>query len=109
MWREAHALVLLVYKMTRTLPQNELYGLTSQMRRAAVSVPANIAEGFARRSIKDKLKAYKITERSPEELKYYFILARDLGYVESNGTLLKTTDQVGRLLNGIILSTRRRL
>jgi len=108
-WREAHALVLLVYKMTRTLPQNELYGLTSQMRRAAVSVPANIAEGFTRRGINDKLRFYNIAEGSLEELKYYFILARDLGYVESNGTLLKTADQVGRLLNGIILSTRRRL
>ena len=108
-WREAHALVLQVYKATQTFPKAEVYGLTSQMRRAAVSIPANIAEGFTRYSIKDKLKFYNIAEGSLEELKYYFILSDDLGYIDSNAELMSAAEQVGRLLNGLILSTRRRL
>lgn len=108
-WREAHALVLQVYKATQTFPKTEVYGLTSQMRRAAVSIPANIAEGFTRYSIKDKLKFYNIAEGSLEELKYYFILSDDLGYIDSNAELMRAAEQVGRLLNGLILSTRRRL
>ena len=108
-WQEAHVLVLQVYKTTQSFPKSELYGLTSQMRRAAVSIPANIAEGFTRYGIRDKLKFYNIAEGSLEELKYYFILSNDLGYIESNAELMRSADQVGRLLNGLILSTQRRL
>ena len=108
-WQEAHALVLQVYKTTQTFPKTEVYGLTSQMRRAAVSIPANIAEGFTRYGIKDKLKFYNIAEGSLEELKYYFILSDDLGYIDSNTELMRAADQVGRLLNGLIHSTQRRL
>lgn len=108
-WQEAHALVLQVYKTTQTYPKSEVYGLTSQMRRAAVSIPANIAEGFTRYGIKDKLKFYNIAEGSLEELKYYFILSDDLGYINSDDALMRSADQVGRLLNGLIHSTQRRL
>ena len=107
-WQEAHALVLTVYSITNTFPDSEIYGLTSQMRRAAISVPANIAEGFNRRGIKDKLKFYNVAESSLEELKYYFILSRDLDYIESNDALLQHADKIGRLLNGLIASTQRR-
>ncbi len=72
-WKRAHRLVLAVYRMTGKFPRDERYGLVSQMRRAAVSVPANIAEGFKRRGQADKIRFYNIGEASLEELKYYFM------------------------------------
>jgi four helix bundle protein len=79
-WQRSHALVLRVYKETATFPKHELYGLTSQMRRAAVSVPANIAEAFKKRGKPDKARVMNIAQASLEELRYYTILSRDLGY-----------------------------
>lgn len=73
-WREAHQLVLMIYAATKTFPSPEQFGLVSQMRRAAVSVPANIVEGFKRRSWQEKVRFYNIAEASLEELKYYIIL-----------------------------------
>jgi four helix bundle protein len=81
-WQKAHALVLGVYRLTAKYPKNELFGLTSQMRRAAVSVPANIAEGFKKRGRADKARILNIAEASLEELRYYLILSRDLGYTQ---------------------------
>ena len=72
-WQDSHALVLDVYKFTASLPAEERYGLVSQMRRAAVSIPANIAEGFKRTGQKDKAHFYNIAQGSLEELRYYFI------------------------------------
>ena len=77
-WKEAHKLVLMVYRVTQSYPAEERYGLTSQMRRAAVSIPANIAEGFKRRGIKDKIRFYNTSEGSLEEVKYFTILSNDL-------------------------------
>jgi four helix bundle protein len=107
-WQEAHKLVLMVYQVTKEYPDEEKFGLVSQMRRAAVSIPANIAEGFKRRGIQDKLRFYNTSESSLEELKYYFILSRDLEYTVAGDDFLAQTDTVGRLLNGLIASTQRR-
>ncbi len=107
-WQEAHALVLMVYGVTNAFPGDERFGLVSQMRRAAVSIPANIAEGFKRRGLKDKIRFYNISEGSLEELKYYFVLSKDLGYLSNSGDLLTQSETVGRLLNGLIASTERR-
>ena len=107
-WETSHQLVLRVCQMTQDFPRSELYGLVSQMRRAAVSVPANITEGFKRRSIQEKIRFYNIAEASLEELEYYFILVRDLGYVSENQLELDSAVEVGRLLNGLIVSTERR-
>ena len=107
-WETSHQLVLRVYQMTQDFPRSELYGLVSQMRRAAVSVPANIAEGFKRRGIQEKIRFYNIAEASLEELKYYFILVKDLDYVSGNQVALDNAAEVGRLLNGLIASTERR-
>jgi four helix bundle protein len=107
-WKKAHELVLITYQVTKEFPREERFGLVSQMRRAAVSVPANIAEGFKRRGINEKIRFYNIAEGSLEELKYFFILANDLGYVTSNDDLLAQADTVGRLLYGLITSTERR-
>jgi four helix bundle protein len=95
---KAHELVLAVYSFTTTFPKEETYGLSLQMRRAAVSVPANIAEGFRRRGKADKARYMNMAEASLEESRYYLILAQDLGYGDT--TSLKTSlEEVSRLLN----------
>jgi four helix bundle protein len=96
-WRKAHAFVLGVYKMTERFPKYELYGLTSQLRPAAVSIPANIAEGFRRRGRPDKARFMNLAEGSIGECSYYLILARDLGYCDT-GPLGEALDEVSRLL-----------
>ncbi len=78
------------------------------MRRAAVSIPANIAEGFKRRGLPDKIRFYNTAESSLEELKYYFVLSKDLGYISINDDLMTHAETIGRLLNGLIISTERR-
>ena len=83
-WRKSHALVLEVYTLTKQLPKDELFGLTSQMRRAAVSIPANIAEGFKRRGKPDKARHMNIAQGSLEELRYFFILCSDLSYLPTH-------------------------
>ena len=81
-WQKAHSFVLTIYRLTETFPKNEIFGLTSQFRRAAVSIPANIAEGFRRRGASDKARFYNIAQTSVEECRYYLILVRDLGYAD---------------------------
>ena len=83
-WQKSHAVVLEVYKLTRRLPKEELFGLISQMRRASVSVPANIAEAFKRRGKPDKARQLNIAQGSLEELRYFFILCADLSYLPSD-------------------------
>jgi four helix bundle protein len=107
-WKEAHRLVLLVYQATQRFPDVERFGLTSQMRRASVSVPANIAEGFKRFGLPDKIRFYNIAEGSLAELRYYLILSKDLGYLSPDAQLHTRADTVGRVLNGLIASTKRR-
>jgi four helix bundle protein len=107
-WQEVHQLVLRVYEITRKFPNDEKFGLVSQMRRAALSVPANIAEGFKRRGLQDKIRFYNTAEGSLEELKYFFVVSKDLNYIDSNTDELSRADMVGRLLNGLIASTERR-
>ena len=80
-WQEAHKFVLSVYKITKLFPKDELFGLTSQFRRAAVSIAANIVEGYRKKGINDKLRFYNIAEGSADECRYYVILSRDLEYV----------------------------
>jgi len=83
-WQKSHQVTLRVYKLTAKFPQTELYGLTAQMRRAAVSVAANIAEGFKKRGRTDKARVMNIAQGSLEELRYYFIVSRDLGYLPAS-------------------------
>ncbi len=103
-WQAAPRLVLDVYKVTQELPKDQRFGLTSQMQRAGVSVPANIAEGFKRRGPADKVRFYNIAQGSLEELRYYFILCRDLGYKVEFELLTDQTEHVGRMLTGLIRS-----
>jgi four helix bundle protein len=78
------------------------------MRRATISIPANIAEGFKRRGLQEKIRFYNMAEGSLEELKYFFILSKDLDYISSDDDLMTQAERVGRLLNGLINSTERR-
>jgi len=106
-WQEAHKLVLMIYKTTASFPTHEQFGLTSQMRRAVVSVPANIVEGFKRQSHQDKLRFYNIAAASLEELKYYLILSTDLSYTAKDLLLSDQAESVSRLLYRFIESTQK--
>src|SRR5437867_11070056 len=97
-WQKAHRFVLDIYALTVAFPKQETYGLALQMRRAAVSVPANIAEGFRRRGKADKARYMNMAEGSLEESRYYLILAKDLGYGDT-GSLTTLLEEVSRLLN----------
>jgi four helix bundle protein len=100
-WQKAHAFVLATYPYTRQFPKEETYALGSQFRRAAVSVPANIAEGFRKRSDRDKVNFYNIAQGSLEECRYYLILADDLGY-GNNQDLWLLLEETSRLLNAYL-------
>jgi four helix bundle protein len=97
-WRKAHQLVIMVYQCTADFPKGEVYGLASQMRRAAVSIPANIAEGFRRRGKADKVRFLNIAEGSLEECRYYFILSADLNYCKSD-SMMSLMEEVSKLLH----------
>ncbi|MCK4352939.1 four helix bundle protein [candidate division WOR-3 bacterium] len=103
-WQKAHQLVLEVYKLTGTFSDSERFGLISQMRRAAVSLAANIAEGFAKIGKRDKINFYNIAQGSLGELNYYLILSKDLGYCENNRKILQFSEEVGKMLNSLINS-----
>jgi len=83
-WQQAHSFVLDVYNFTKLFPKDEIYGLTSQFKRAAVSIPANIAEGYRKRGVKDKLRFYNISQGSADECLYYIILSRDLKLIDND-------------------------
>jgi four helix bundle protein len=96
-WQKAHQFVLSSYNLTAGFPPNEMYGLTSQFRRAAISIPANIAEGFKKKTKPDKARYMNIAQASLEECRYYLILAKDLGYVET-AELMFQLEEVSKLL-----------
>jgi four helix bundle protein len=97
-WQKAHAFVLDVYRLTKGFPREETYGLTAQIRRSAVSIPANIAEGFRKRGRPDKARLMNIAEGSLEETRYYLRLANDLGY-NTDATMLPKAAEIGKLLS----------
>jgi four helix bundle protein len=98
-WQKSHEFVLAIYEYTKGFPKHEMYGLSSQMRRAAVSTAANVAEGFKKRSVRDKLRFLSIAQSSLEESRYYLVLAQDLGYGRTP-ELTKTLEDASRLLHG---------
>ena len=98
-WKKAHQFVFAVYKETERFPEKEKYGLESQFRRAAVSIPANIAKGWKKQSVKDRLRFFNISQGSIEECRYYLILARDLDYIKFNEILNEQLEEVSKMLN----------
>ncbi len=97
-WQRSHYFALAIYRMTENFPKHEIYGLRAQMRRAAVSIPANIAEGFRKRGRADKVRFMNTAEGSIEESRYYLILAQDLGYAKTN-EIMKSLEEASRLLS----------
>jgi four helix bundle protein len=104
-WQKAHQLVLSVYRVSASFPRSELYGLVSQLRRAAISIAANIAEGFKKRGPADKARFHNIAQGSLEEVRYYLILARDLNYSIEN-PLRELLEEVSWLLEAYIRKVR---
>ena len=109
-WRESHSLVLLVYKITEKFPREEVFGLTSQLRRAVVSVAANIVEGYARGTTKEYSQFLSISLGSLSEVEYYVFLSKELHYIsnETFDTIEKQRALVGRLLYGLRQSLKRK-
>ena len=96
-WQKAHQFVLSVYRLTTRFPKEETFGLTAQFRRAAISVSANIAEGFRKKGTKDKARFFNIAEGSLEECKYYLILSKDLDYANVDNEF-DLAEEVSKLL-----------
>lgn len=108
-WQKAMSLVESCYKATETFPRHQLFGLTNQLQRAAVSIPANIAEGYGRRSTGDYLRYLSIAYGSLSELETHIQIACRLNYTEAQEAteLLAATAEVGKMLNGLIASLKR--
>ena len=102
-WQKAHKFVISVYQMSQTFPKSEIYGLSSQFRRAAVSIAANIAEGFRKRGRADKLRFFNISQGSIEESRYYLILTEDLGYSDVS-KIKPLIEEVSKLLDAYMHS-----
>lgn len=106
-WKETHKLTLLVYKVTKSFPKSETYGITSQIRRAVISIESCIAEGFSRFHYKDRLVFYYDARGSVAEVESQAITSRDLGYLDEEAfkEIFEQAEKVGRILNGLIKST----
>lgn len=109
-WQEAKKLTVQVYKITESFPASEQFGLTNQLRRAAVSISANIAEGFARRTIKDKRGFYQTALASLSEVESHMLIAQELGFVKKEmvKVLFESAGRAGRLLTGLLRSAPER-
>jgi four helix bundle protein len=103
-WKQTKDLVRLVYEITKNFPREEQYGLTNQIRRAAVSIPTNIAEGCGRNHTKDSIQFFFISRGSLYEVETQIFIARDLGFIsdEEQGSIINKIKSCKRLLNGFI-------
>ena len=107
-WRESVELAVLVYRVTESFPRSEIYGLTSQIRRAASSVPANIAEGAGRTGTPELLRFLSIASGSLSELDTHFEISHRLGYFKNRNEVDEKAGQVFRLLTGLTASLKRK-
>ena len=107
-WQEGHKLVLLVYKITKAFPREETYSLIDQMRRAASSITANIAEGFGRQTYKEKVQFYYLAQGSLIELKNFILIAKDVGYLSESSLkeLVEQANLTHQLLQGLITKSK---
>ncbi|MBI2552098.1 four helix bundle protein [Candidatus Uhrbacteria bacterium] len=107
-WKEGHALVLQIYKTTKAWPKEEVFGLISQIRRCAVSITSNIAEGFSRQSYKEKVQFYAIALGSVTELQNQLLIAKDVGYIaiDNFNTIAQQSIKVHKIINGLVKSSK---
>lgn len=107
-WKEAHKLVLMVYKTTKDFPKEEIFGLINQMRRAAVSITSNIAEGFSRQSYSEKAHFYSIAQGSNTELQNQLLITKDVGYLNENDfkEIAEQSVMAHKLLSGLIKKSK---
>lgn len=107
-WQEGHKLVIIIYEITKKFPKEETYSLIDQMRRAVASITANIAEGFGRHSLKEKIQFYYLAQGSLTELKNFILIARDVKYLskEDFNILVNQANFTHRLLQGFITKTK---
>jgi four helix bundle protein len=105
-WQESHNIVIRIYKITKNFPKEEVFGLTNQMRRCAVSVTSNIAEGFSRSSKKDKSQFYTIALGSVTELQSQLLVAKDIQYISKQEfkQIADKTVEINKMINGLIKS-----
>lgn len=109
-WQKAHELTVSIYTVSRTFPREEIYGVTSQLRRAAVSIGANIAEGCGRRSDGEFVRFLQIARGSSSEVEYHLLLSRDLKFMPESGfeTLQKKLSEVQRMLTSLVSAIEQR-
>lgn len=107
-WKEGHKLVVMIYKITKSFPREETYSLIDQMRRAAASITANIAEGFGRQTYKEKVQFYYMAKGSLSELKNFILIAKDVGYLSQEHfvELVNQSNVVDRILQGFIRKSK---
>lgn len=105
-WKLSRALVLNIYKLTQTFPREEMFGLTAQIRRAAISIPSNIAEGAARTGAKEFAQFLNIARGSLSELETQLLIAADLGYIKGDDAVFTLADRVSRLITGLHKAVR---
>jgi four helix bundle protein len=108
-WKEGHKLVLIIYDITKQFPKQEIFGLVIQMRRCAVSITSNIAEGFTRQSYKEKVRFYSMAKGSVAELQNQLLVARDVGYISSDVGFKEIAEQsikVHKIISGLIKSSK---
>ncbi|XOV95182.1 MAG: four helix bundle protein [Bacteroidota bacterium] len=105
-WQKAHQFVLDVYQITQNLPKEELYGLTGQLRRAAISIPGNISEGYKKYGLRDKIRFFNVSEGSLEECRYYLLLSKDLFHLETD-LLDQRAEEISKLLGAYIKTIKK--
>jgi four helix bundle protein len=107
-WKEGHSLVLMVYKLVKNFPKEEIYSLTNQMCRSAVSITSNIAEGFSRQSYKEKVQFYYTAQGSVTELQNQLLIARDVGYLSTIEfkTVAQQSVIVHKIVSGLIKKSK---
>lgn len=107
-WREGHKLVLIIYEITKSFPKEEMFGLVSQMRRCAVSITSNIAEGFSRQSYKEKVQFYSIAQGSVTELQNQLLVVKDVGFIEKEKfkEIALQSIKAHKIISGLIKSSR---
>lgn len=108
-WQRGHELVISIYRITKSFPREELYSLVDQMRRCAISITSNIAEGFSRKSYKEKIQFYSMALGSTTELQNQLLVAKDVGYItkEQFNLLASLSVEVHKLINGLIKGARK--